>query len=422
MSSRLWSLPVFRLIATDRCRVAAPWFVWTHGRDGTSMLRALAITVERSRLGHITLLEQVTAAIAYFPLSVVTIVRALRRWGRALLAEYGVSRTRQCAQLAAYVWRVGLCPRMYYQMRLHRHSWKKTGRHFIDQPELHHLQRLLAPTEIDALEDKLLFSERASRHGLPIVPILAIWREGSRVLMNAGAPVRPLPPHDIFVKPAVSYSSAGVMGFRFNPATGHFFDERRTWTPAELTAHLDARSRQHALLVQPWLRNARELRGFSDGALCNFRVVTGRHPGGRVRPVMAALRFPWRSRLSCAEPGITLCAGVALESGLLSAAEAKEPAIGRLVRHPVTGQQIEGFRVPSWGAILESALAAHAHWAEFPFIGWDIALADDGIRLLEGSSLWGGALAQMSGSAPLGLTAFPEIYLANLAERQRPVP
>ena len=419
MSSRLWSLPVFRLLATDRCRVAAPWFIWAQRRDRTSALHQLAVALEQSRLGRITQLEQAAAAIVYFPLSVVTIVRALRRWGRGLLAAYGVSRTRQCAQLAAYAWRVGVCPRMYYQMRLHRHSWKETGRHFIDQPELHHLQRLLAPGELDELENKLRFHERAMRHTLPVVPILAVWRDGQHIPLGADLSGRPLPKHDIFVKPAQGYSSAGVMGYRFNPATGHFRDERRVWTPDELVAEFGVRSRGQALLVQPWLRNAPELDGFSAGALCNFRVVTGRHPDGGIRPVMAAFRFPWRSRLSCAEPGITLCAGVALENGILSAAEAKEPAIGRLVRHPVSGRQIEGWRIASWSSVLATALAAHVHWAEFPFIGWDVAVTDGGIRLLEGSSLWGGTLAQMSGSAPLGLTAFPEIYFANLAERRR---
>jgi hypothetical protein len=419
MPSRLWSLPVFRLIATDRCRVAAPWFVWTRGRDNTSMLRALAIALERSRLGGITVWEQAAAALVYFPVSCVAIAGGLRRWGRALLASYGISWSRQCCELAAYAWRVGASPRMYYQMRLHRHSWKWTGRHFIDQPELHQLQRHLAPDDLGALEDKLRFAGRARRHALPVVPILAVWRDGrAEVFGENRSPADALPAQDIFVKPSESYSSAGVMGFRFDATSGSYRDEDRTWTPAELRAHLAASSRGRILLVQPWLRNAAALRGFSPGALCNFRIVTGRHPAGWVRAVMAAFRFPWRSALSCAEPGITLCAAVSLATGTLCAAEAKDPAIGRLERHPLSGQQIEGFRVDAWDALLETAIGAHACWPEFPFVGWDVALTEDGIRLLEGSALWGGTLAQMAGSAPLGLTAFPEIYLAHLAERR----
>lgn len=417
MSSRLWSLPVFRLIATDRCRVAAPWFVWTHGRDQTSTLRALAIALERSRLGGVSWLEQAAASLAYFPVSCMAIAGGMRRWGRALLAAYGVSWPRQCWQLATYSWRIGASPRMYYQMRLHRHTWNRTGRHFIDQPELHHLQRHLSPPDLGALEDKLRFARRAMEHALPIVPIFAICRNGNWESWASADEQPSLPEADIFVKPAESYSSAGVMGFRFDAATRGYVDEERAWTAAELCGHLAEASKGRVLMVQPWLRNAPELRGFSSGALCNFRIVTGRHPNGRVRPVMAAFRFPWRSQLSCAEPGITLCAAVSLDAGTLCAAEAKDPAIGRLERYPVTGQPIQGFRVESWGAMLDTAIAAHAHWPEFPFVGWDIALTEGGIRILEGSALWGGTLAQMAGSAPLGLTVFPEIYLANLADR-----
>lgn len=417
MSVQLWSMPVFRLVATDRCRVEAPWFLWSHRADPVARLHKLALQLERSRYPHVTRLEQIAAAIIYFPLSLVAMLRAWLRWSRPLDAGYGLSRFDQLRQLAAYAWRLGMCPRMYYHLRLHRHSWRSTGSYFLDQPELHHLQRHLAPADIDQLEDKLRFARRMRASGLPLAPIIAVWRDGAPRSLEDEILPRALPACDLFVKPAQSYSSSGVQGFRYASEKRLYQDEQHAWTETKLIERLAFASRRRPLLVQPWLENGRALYGFSDSALCNFRVVTGRYPNGDIVPITAALRFPWKSQVSCAEPGITLCAAVDVATGTLRAAEAKDPGIGRLWHHPISGQRIEGYVFEDWPAVLRLALQAHEHWPEFPFIGWDIALTTEGCCLLEGSCLWGGTLAQMSGSPPLGLTPFPAIYFAHLAAR-----
>jgi hypothetical protein len=412
-------MPVFRLVATDRCRVEAPWFVWSHHSDPVARLRHLALQLERSHYRRVTTFEQIAAAMLYFPVSLISILRAWRRWGKNLNACYGHSRSQQIRQLVIYAWRLGMCPRMYYHLRLHRHSWRTTGRYFLDQPELHHLQRHIAPDDIDQLEDKLRFAQRMQRTGLPLAPVFTVWRDGRPESIDGEPLPRTLPARDLFVKPVQSYSSAGVQGYRYDPGRRLYQDAQHAWTETRLMERLAFLSRTRPLLVQPWLENDRSLRGFSESALCNFRVVTGRYPEGATVPIMAAFRFPWQSELSCAEPGITLCAAVDLAHGTLRAAEAKDPAIGRLQQHPLTGQKIEGFVLKEWHAVLELALKAHEHWPEFPFVGWDIALTNEGCCLLEGSCLWGGTLAQMSGNPPLGLTPFPAIYLAHLAARNR---
>jgi hypothetical protein len=418
MSSSLWGLPVFRLIATDRCRVAAPWFSWSHSPDRASRLRRLALTLERNRLQGLTALEQALAAIAYLPFSLIAILRAMRQSGRSLAVTYGISRGRQFVDLLNYAWRLGMSPRTYYQFRLHRHPWRSTGRQFIDQPELHHLQRHISPPDIDALEDKVRFAEFSRAHALPLVPILAFWENGQPRSGETGDHVTGLPREPIFIKPAASYSSAGVMGFKYDSETQSYRDEQRDWAPDELAARLSASSRGRTLIVQPWMQNHATLAGFSSEALVNFRIVTARQLDGETLPVMAALRFPWKSRVSCAEAGVTLCASVDLATGVLRAAESKDPQIGRLSRHPLTGQVIEGFKIPDWDRVLRTALGAHEPWQKFPFIGWDVVSTTQGLYILEGSCIWGGYLAQMSGSAPLGATRFPELYLAHLAARE----
>lgn len=412
---KLWNLPVLRLIATDRCRVAAPWFSWAYGYNDAAALRRRANALERTKLGANHPAEQIPAAFLYLVISFPRILLALKRWGWRLRATEQVPYHRQFVHLWLCAWRIGLRPQVYYFLSLHRRRHPDSWLHVIDPSELHHLQRDASPVDMNPLENKLLFSRRAVQHGLPVVPILALWENG-RVLASAA-------PHelerDLFAKRALTYSSAGIIGLRYNPATGTHRDASGNGIEKGVDDYFAAASRDATLIVQPWLKNHRDLAGFSNGALCNYRIVTGRHPTGRVEILLAALRFPQTSELTCAERDTTLCAAVDLVTGRLHAAESKDPGLGRLIRHPATGQMIEDFPVPRWEEMVSLVTAAHAHWPDFPFVGWDVADTSEGLFFLEGSALWGGFLAQMSGSRPLGLTPFASIYQATLAQRER---
>jgi hypothetical protein len=410
--TRFWNLPILRLISTDRCRVAAPWFAWTSGQDDASLLRRRANALERKKMGANHPLEQIPAACLYLAISLPRIFLALLRWGRSLRDTDRVSYLRQFMHLCICAWRIGLRPQVYYFLGLHRRRQPESWLNVIDPSELHHLQRDVSPADLNALEDKILFTNRAVKCGLRIVPVLEVWEEGKQLTRSDPASLR----RDIFVKRARTYSSEGIFGLRYDPATGKHHNGSQPQNTG-LDEVLSFASRGTTLLVQPWLKNHPDLEGFSASALCNYRIVTGRHPNGRVELLLAALRFPLQSQLTCAEKDTTLCAAVDLITGRLHAAESKDPGMGRLRRHPVSGQIIEDFAVPRWNEMVAGVIAAHAHWPDFPFIGWDVSDTDDGLYFLEGSSLWGGFLAQMSGSRPLGLTPFATIYQANLAQR-----
>lgn len=51
--------------------------------------------------------------------------------------------------------------------------------------------------------------------------------------------------------------------------------------------------------------------------------------------------------------------------------------------HPVSGHTFKGFQLPHWRAIVDVALDAHLAFPGFICPGWDIAVCEDGPRLLE---------------------------------------
>jgi hypothetical protein len=54
-------------------------------------------------------------------------------------------------------------------------------------------------------------------------------------------------------------------------------------------------------------------------------------------------------------------------------------------KHPTTGAQIEGTRLPFWEELRSLAIRAHEAFADRVIVGWDIAIDADGPIVVEGN-------------------------------------
>ena len=59
-----------------------------------------------------------------------------------------------------------------------------------------------------------------------------------------------------------------------------------------------------------------------------------------------------------------------------------------LSRHPDTGASLGGFEIPEWDAVVELAKRASTAFDPVGFVGWDVAVTDDGPVLIEGNTTW----------------------------------
>lgn len=65
--------------------------------------------------------------------------------------------------------------------------------------------------------------------------------------------------------------------------------------------------------------------------------------------------------------------------------------------HPITGTKIKGFQVPYWNDILAFAAAAARKIPDMGYIGWDVAVSQNGLVMIEGNDYPGHDLYQMPG-------------------------
>jgi hypothetical protein len=162
--------------------------------------------------------------------------------------------------------------------------------------------------------------------------------------------------------------------------------------------------RRHDCLVQSFLENHPEIACVSNGALAALRIVTGMNAKREAEFVATLMCLP--HGVSESSVGAIVCS---INPGDGHIRHAALPGGEPVTHHPDTGVRITGIVLPYWHESVD--LVSRAHAAAFPrfaFLGWDIALTEDGPVLLEANSGWGAIFHQML-DGPLGRTAFSRL-------------
>lgn len=343
----------------------------------------------------------------------VYLLRALGdvpRVGPAVAQTHGIPVHAQVLHLL-HMLRRGYSSDDFYRFRMYRSS-RADASLFVSlrsnialRSELYRRLKL----DVNALADKRRFGRAAEAAGLPVAVTIADFADGSVHWWKETS----LPPVDLFVKEAASMWGAGATTWTWD-GQGHWTSEGRALDAPSLLSQLAARSREAPLLLQRRLSNHPDLIDFGPHGLCTVRVVTLRPPAAAVPEVlMAAFRMPVDGDIADNFARGGLACAVDLRDGILGPAARKKLRLAHLdfERHPDTGAQIPGHRLPLWQDVMALALRAHAAFAQFPSVGWDIAITPDGPVLLEGNFNWDVVLVQQAGCRPLGATAWTQHVL-----------
>lgn len=321
--------------------------------------------------------------------------RPTRPWG-------WVSRAMHMLALA---WADNVPPSNYVAYRLHDPGRQGRIAEALYEPEVavltSHLNRLTEAVG-DDVQDKARFADLCRAHDLPCIPTLAVFSGG----VQSAPSSRFLPEGpDLWVKDLAGSRGSGAARWRREGA-----EYRHAWSdvlrsPAALVeqwAKVDC-------IVQPCLENHPSLAPLSNGSLVVFRVITGIDRAGRVTVVDALAQLPHggppESQIFAAVgPAADLC---------LPRLRGRHP----VTHHPDTGAVLVGAVVPSWREATDLVIRAHGEVPEFSrfvFLGWDVAITNEGPLLIETNSGWSEFNHQLGDGVPLGQTALVAIALEHL--------
>jgi hypothetical protein len=340
--------------------------------------------------------------------------RALRRFGGEVATTSGVSRLRQGARLLRCVVEFGITHDDFYRYRMYRMDLSR-ALCFWEQTSNDLLQRELygkLGVDVSLLLDKRKTDRRCQQAGLPIPETVADFEDGQVHWWS----VPEIPCRSLFTKQTAGLKGLGARRWDYQQECGAWVDgSGRSFDQDALVRELCDQSRHGGMLLQTNLENHRDLHGLGPSALCTVRLVTIRPPEDpKIEPLIATFRMPAGGSVVDNFDAGGLASPVCMKTGSLGKAVRRALASAHLdlERHPDTGEVIAGCRLPCWPAVVDLALAAHRCFADFPAVGWDIAITADGPVLIEGNHKWAAMVIQQTGCRPLGDTEYPRHMVA----------
>lgn len=157
-----------------------------------------------------------------------------------------------------------------------------------------------------------------------------------------------------------------------------------TYTPQKL---LDYMKQHHYDLVEEFVIQHNDLNELSPSGLNTIRIIT-QTDKNEVIFLAARLRISVNSPVDNMGAGniaapVDLKTGIVTGPGVFSDITRDSEGV-----HPVTGIKIEGFRIPHWERVLELAGTAAQNASGNRSVGWDIAVTEEGVEMIEGNHNW----------------------------------
>ena len=149
-------------------------------------------------------------------------------------------------------------------------------------------------------------------------------------------------------------------------------------------------------IIQKRIKNqAKEFAGFHPDSINTLRIITVKN-GKSIEVIGALFRMGVNRNYIDNNASGGIIVGVNPEGGTLKKWGFFKPGYGtKSDRHPDSHIKFEGYKLPHWNVILNYAKRAHTLFYGFHSVGWDIAVTNDGILIIEGNDNWETALLQL---------------------------
>lgn len=122
-----------------------------------------------------------------------------------------------------------------------------------------------------------------------------------------------------------------------------------------------------------------ELARFNPSSVNTVRVYTFK---GRI--ISTALRTGGGNGIVDNLHSGGVCAHIDEETGIIDCL-CRNYNMDEFLIHPVSGVKMIGFQVPNWKMVLEIAIEASSLIPSVPYIGWDVAVRQNDVELIEGN-------------------------------------
>ena len=141
-------------------------------------------------------------------------------------------------------------------------------------------------------------------------------------------------------------------------------------------------------MLEAFVVQHEDLMSLSPSGLNTVRIITQINKDGLVDILGGRLRITVDSSIDNLAAG-NLAASIDIKTGMvIGKAVYSDITKAPVTHHPVTGATIKGFEVPFWKEALDTVKKAALAFPQNKSIGWDVAITQSGIDLIEGNHDW----------------------------------
>lgn len=305
-----------------------------------------------------------------------------------LAQTQGISRARQLFDLIRLSFLHTTPARYYYRYQLYRYRSVEWF-HFIYTHELPHWHLVLSPQLSDRtahlMAHKADFATYMLHQGLPSVQGEVFFRHSTITESSL------FQQSSLFLKPVSGSRKEGSYRLDYLPESDDY--RLRLSLNREIThrnviqAEVQNWVNQKEYLRQPLLVNHPLIASLSPtGELLTIRLVTlGQKNSQQSSPkiLSAILEFPKEGEGNFVYP-----VPIDLITGQIQTAGVKKLA-PNLPEALFTDLQSYSMPLPYWDSVCQIAVQAHQRFPDLLTIGWDLAITDQGVKLIEGNINWG---------------------------------
>jgi hypothetical protein len=307
----------------------------------------------------------------------------------------------------------GMGPDTFDRRRFSRKKLRQYGE-YLTLRERENLQKSLCPEDArEQVENKLRFHEKCLSNGLPTpsiygafltkecyvpkdIPVARSRQEVRDLLVR-------LPAGKYIVKPISAGHGWGVAAYhvengRLSTFSGEVVDPDQFFR--QITEN---KFHSYGYMLQEYIQTHRELKSIMPGpGLGTFRIVTFLEGERSVNIPFAVVKIPVGGSVTDnfdgGYSGNWVCP-VDVGTGCLGNAVGKSasvPVFAEIERRPDTGVMFREMIVPLWEDVRSTVNKAALVFSDLRTVGWDVAVTDKGVSILEANWDWGENLIEVA--------------------------
>lgn len=233
---------------------------------------------------------------------------------------------------------------------------------------------------MDFSEDKLSQYKLFKEKGVPTPRVVAIYQKGKLYNMeNELIDINSLNASSsrLFVKPFNGSGGNGILVF--DHINGNYYFNDRIVTAEIMKKEL---KKNCSYIFQEMVHQCDELNQIYPHSLNTLRVITHEFDTG-IKVCYCILRVGRGDKVvdNSAQGGISV--NIKIDTGLFSDYAITEHGLEKFYSHPDTGFVFKGHGINNWKQVLEEISSIASMFSGYGAIGWDFAISQTGVQLIE---------------------------------------